>query len=131
MPLPVWLPTWLTNLLGAGWLRGLLGIRKDLVDTKKAKLEVRKLQAEERKRESLITLATFEDVKKYDPNTRKLLDELDDGHRDTEPCLSVDDEGEELDSFTLRLWRQHRLVIIAIIVHVLLFIGVLLFPPFW
>lgn len=72
MPLPVWLPTWLTNLLGAGWLRGLLGIRKDLVDTKKAKLEVKKLQHEEKARNSPIALATFEDVKKYDPKYEEI-----------------------------------------------------------
>jgi hypothetical protein len=76
MPLPVWLPTWLSNLLGTGWLRGLLGIRKDLVDTKKAKLEVKKLQHEERTRNSLITPATFDDVKKYDPKLAAIIREI-------------------------------------------------------
>lgn len=73
MPLPVWLPTWLTNLLGGGWIRNALGIRKDLIDTKKSKLEVKKLEHEEKARNNLITPATMEDIEKYDPKTKELL----------------------------------------------------------
>lgn len=73
MPLPPWLPVWLTSLLGAGWVRGLLGIRKDLVDAKKAKLEVRKLEHEERTRTSPIAPASFDDVKRYDAKRRAVM----------------------------------------------------------
>lgn len=54
------------------WIRDLFGIRKDIIDTKKTKLEITKLEAEERER-NLITPATMGDVKKYDPSLRKLL----------------------------------------------------------
>jgi hypothetical protein len=54
------------------WIRDALGIRKDMVDIKKAKLETEKLEAEKRERD-LITPATLEDVRKYDPKTRALL----------------------------------------------------------
>ncbi|HEX8140685.1 MAG TPA: hypothetical protein VF544_24175 [Pyrinomonadaceae bacterium] len=60
------IPAWLSNFIGFGWIRDLFGIRKDLIDTKKSKLEVRKLEDDERAR-NLITPATFEDVKEYDP----------------------------------------------------------------
>jgi hypothetical protein len=53
------------------WIRDLFGIRKDVIDTKKAKLEITRLEAEERER-NLITPATLDDVKKYDPNYEKL-----------------------------------------------------------
>lgn len=72
MPLPAWLPVWLTNLLGGGWIRNALGVRKDLIDTKKSKLEVKKLEHEERARHSLITPATFDDVKEFDPKYRAI-----------------------------------------------------------
>lgn len=49
-----------------GWIRGLLGIRKDIIDTRKSKLEVQKLQDEELDR-NLITRATIADIEKYDP----------------------------------------------------------------
>ena len=54
------------------WIRDALGIRKDVVDIKKAKLETEKLEAEKRERD-LITPATLDDVKKYDPKTQALL----------------------------------------------------------
>jgi hypothetical protein len=49
-----------------GWIRDLLGIRKDIIDTKKSKLEIQKLQDEELSR-NLITRATIADIEKYDP----------------------------------------------------------------
>ena len=55
-----------------GWIRDFIGIRKDAIETKKAKLEVNRLQDEQRERES-IKRADLEDVKKYDPKTKKLL----------------------------------------------------------
>lgn len=54
-----------------GWLRDLLGIRKDLIDTKKSKLEVRKLEEEELDR-NLITRATIADIEKYDPKLQRI-----------------------------------------------------------
>jgi len=54
-----------------GWIRDLLGIRKDIIDTKKSKLEVRKLQDEELDR-NLITRATLADIEKYDPKYGKI-----------------------------------------------------------
>lgn len=54
-------------------IRDLLGIRKDLVETKKAKLETEKLEHEGRARESMIEKPDAEDVKKYDPKTKKLI----------------------------------------------------------
>jgi hypothetical protein len=53
------------------WIRDLLGIPKDIVDLKKANLELTKLQAEERER-NLITPVSLEDIKKYDPGVQKL-----------------------------------------------------------
>lgn len=54
------------------WIRDVLGIRKDIVDTKKTELEIEKLRDERRAR-SLITPATLDDVKKYDPKREDLL----------------------------------------------------------
>lgn len=56
-------------------IRGLLGIRKDLIDTEKSKLEVQKLQDEERSR-NLITRVSMEDIKKYDPKVRILEERI-------------------------------------------------------
>jgi hypothetical protein len=55
------------------WLRDALGIRKDVIDTKKAKLEITKLEAEERER-NLITPASLDDVKKYDLKYQALIE---------------------------------------------------------
>lgn len=64
------------------WIRNLLGIRKDVIDTNKAKidtlkaeLEVDKLEDEASER-NLITRATLDDVKKYDPKTESLLKKI-------------------------------------------------------
>ena len=54
------------------WIRDLFGIRKDVIDTEKTKLEITKLEAEERER-NLITPASLDDVVKYDPKTSELL----------------------------------------------------------
>lgn len=53
------------------WIRDIFGIHKDIVDTEKASLEIKKLEDEERAR-NLITPATMEDIKKYDPTYREL-----------------------------------------------------------
>jgi hypothetical protein len=53
------------------WIRDILGIRKDVVDTKRTKLEIERLEVEKRERD-LITPATLDDVRKYDPNIQKL-----------------------------------------------------------
>jgi len=54
-----------------GWLRDLLGIRKDIIDTKKSRLEIQKLQDEELAR-NLITRATIADIEKYDPKYSRI-----------------------------------------------------------
>lgn len=54
-----------------GWIRDLLGIRKDIIDTKKSQLEVQKLEEEELAR-NLITRATIADIEKYDPKYNRI-----------------------------------------------------------
>lgn len=56
------------------WIRDLFGIRKDMYDTKRTRLEIKKL--EDAQRDRLITPATLEDVEKYDPKTKRLMDAL-------------------------------------------------------
>jgi hypothetical protein len=58
-----------------GWIRDLFGLRKDYVETEKAVLEIEKLEAEERAR-NLITPATLDDVKKYDPKYKRIRSNL-------------------------------------------------------
>ncbi|HWS86326.1 MAG TPA: hypothetical protein VN282_05155 [Pyrinomonadaceae bacterium] len=48
-----------------GRIRGLSDIQKDMYETKKVRLEIEKL--EEEKRPGRITLATADEVKRYDP----------------------------------------------------------------
>lgn len=69
-----------------GWIRNLLGIRKDVadfekvkIDTLKSELEVDKLEDEASAR-NLITRATLDDVKKYDPKVRRLRRKIDHDH---------------------------------------------------
>jgi len=69
--LETWL-AWLLHKVSFSSTKALTGVRKDLVDTKKAKLEIDKLEDEAEKRESLVTPATFEDVKNYDPKYGKI-----------------------------------------------------------
>jgi hypothetical protein len=57
-----------------GWIRDLFGIQKDMYETKKTRLEIEKIEDE--KRDKLITPASLEDVKKYDPKTRNLLEKI-------------------------------------------------------
>jgi integrase len=54
------------------WIRDLLGIRKDYVDTERSILEIERLEAEKRER-TLITPATLEDIEKYDLKTRSIV----------------------------------------------------------
>lgn len=83
------------------WIRDLLGIRKDYVETKKAALEIAKLLDEQREREFLIR-ASMDDIKKYDPNTQLLLKTIaerrikryDQEHRGVME-IGLDDEGAE------------------------------------
>src|SRR5437588_9592542 len=56
------------------WIRDLFGIQKDMYETKKTRLEIEKIEDE--KREKLITSATLEDVKEYDPKTKELLSKI-------------------------------------------------------
>ena len=55
-----------------GWVRDALGVRKDHIETKKAQLEVKKLEDE--RREQLIKPPTLDEVKKYDPKTRMIIE---------------------------------------------------------
>jgi hypothetical protein len=102
------------------WIRDLFGIRKDAVDTKKAKLEITKLEAEERQRE-LITPASLNDVKKYDPKyeelIRRMLDETSNKMLSLRMLTLV--ELSELRERTRQLRRKRRLLRIGIIVVVL------------
>jgi hypothetical protein len=75
LPLVAWL-TWIADHIGLGSIKNVTGVRKDLVDTKKAKLEIDKLEDEAEKRDSLITPATFEDVKNYDPKYKQINEKL-------------------------------------------------------
>ena len=56
-----------------GWIRDALGIHKDNVEIDKAELEIRKLEEEEIARR-LITPATMDDIKEYDPLYRRVRD---------------------------------------------------------
>jgi tetratricopeptide (TPR) repeat protein len=57
--------TWIATNVGIKSVKEATGIRKDLVDTKKAKLEIEKLEKEADP--PLVRPATFQDVKDYDP----------------------------------------------------------------
>ena len=69
MPLQA-IVTWIANHVGLGSIKNVTGIRKDLTDTKKAKLEIKKLEKEADP--PLVQPATFQDVKEYDPNYQAL-----------------------------------------------------------
>jgi hypothetical protein len=56
------------------WIRDAFGIGKDLVDLKKSKLEIDEL--EHKKQVRLITLVGFDDLEKYDPKLRRLIEEI-------------------------------------------------------
>ena len=60
------------------WIRDLLGIRKDIIDTKKTKLETQKLEKELEEKESLIHKPTFEQIEKYDLKTAQIKKMIDD-----------------------------------------------------
>lgn len=59
-----------------GWIRDLFGIQKDMYETKKTRLEIERLERVERLeqevRDALITRATVDDVKKYDPKITRI-----------------------------------------------------------
>lgn len=58
-----------------GWIRDALGVHKDHIDKKKAQLDVKKLENEEREQSRLVKPATMADIEKYDPKYKKLKDE--------------------------------------------------------
>ena len=58
------------NHVGLGSIKNVTGIRKDLTDTKKAKLEIKKFEKEADL--PVIQPATFQDLKEYDPNYQAL-----------------------------------------------------------
>jgi O-phosphoseryl-tRNA(Cys) synthetase len=53
-----------------GWIRDLFGIQKDMYETKKTRLEIEKIEDENRKK--LITPASLKDVEKYDPKIKAI-----------------------------------------------------------
>lgn len=57
------------------WIRDLFGIRKDLIEAKKAKLQIKKLKDEQREPD-VIEKADFKDIKKYDPKTQELEEKI-------------------------------------------------------
>ena len=60
------------------WIRDLFGIRKDIVDTKKTKLETEKLEKELEEKESPIQKPTFEQIEKYDLKTAQIKKMIED-----------------------------------------------------
>lgn len=54
------------------WIRDLFGLRKDMLDAKKTKFEIAKLEDEESERRGLVQLATLDDIKEYDPKYRAI-----------------------------------------------------------
>lgn len=62
-----------------GWIRDALGLHKDIIDSKKAKLEVHKLEDEKRERD-ILTRATFEDIERYDPKIQLLKKQIKNVH---------------------------------------------------
>jgi hypothetical protein len=57
------------------WIRDALGIRKDLIDIEKSKLEVQRLKDEQITR-NLVARPTLEDINKYDPKLAKLAQRI-------------------------------------------------------
>lgn len=55
-----------------GWIRDALGIRKDLAEVKKTKLEIANLKAKQRERNRFIRLASFEETRQFDPKIRDI-----------------------------------------------------------
>ena len=101
-----------------GWIRDLFGIQKDMYETKKTRLEIEKIEDE--KREKLITLATVEDVKRYDPKVKEL-----------QRCI-LEDMGERIEAPPLDNIPSIRRVIILLLItaaisFILGFISAILF----
>jgi len=58
------------------WIRDLFGIRKDVVDIEKAKLEIAKLEDEAHERSIITTIRPvkgLDEIEKYDPKTRDIM----------------------------------------------------------
>ena len=107
------------------WIRDLFGIRKDYVDTEKAVLEIEKLEAEKRERD-LITPATLDDVKAFDPKLKQILEEV----RKRREGGGGGGIGSSVDSgFTeamlIYLWSYKRkLLIVTIVLSVIIGVGI-------
>ena len=96
-----------------GWVRDFIGIRKDAIETKKDKLEINRLQDEERERES-IKRADLEDVKKYDPKTKKLLRKI--AEEEQRKYVEMRDL---LSMHFLNIWFMFVLIIIFLIIYLI------------
>ncbi len=107
-----------------GWIRDLFGIQKDMYDTKRTRLEIKKLEDAEREK-TLITPATIEDVKKYDPKIQKLLLKI--IEKQNRPTLKQwkpmsKSQLEQLGRIIKeRQKRKRRIVVLTLLIAVLLF----------
>jgi len=68
----IWLSTLIGKVTGEAIKTG-VDTRKSFVETKKAKLEISKLEDEQLERQSLITPASMDDVKKFDHNYQRII----------------------------------------------------------
>jgi hypothetical protein len=84
-------------------------IPKNLIETEKARLEVEQLKFERAERQHLITTATFEDVKQYDPNVKSLHERFQYQQQQQAPA------DYSLSTFELVLWLCAGIGAIALI----------------
>jgi hypothetical protein len=105
-----------------GWIRDLFGIQKDMYETKKTRLEIDEIERKERER-TLITLATLEDVKRYDAALRKVMEaafeEEKKGWLDSQD-LRTGTWIEELVYAELRRQRRKRILLLSCVLAVIL-----------
>jgi hypothetical protein len=103
-----------------GWIRDLFGIQKDMYDTKRTRLEIKKLEEEKEKQAQLISLATLDDVKIYDLKYKALKAAID-RELNNQRILKTEEE-----ILRLRLWykelrkrRIKRIILIMIILSLI------------
>src|SRR5207248_182319 len=108
-----------------GWIRDLFGIQKDMYETKKTRLEIEKIEDEKQGRR--ITLATIQDVEKYDPKTRKLLRKIFEEQGENYHYKKFDRRS-NYSRWKLkeRRRRKRRIIVLALLIAALLFAAVLI-----
>ena len=57
-------------------LKAIIDLLKLRKDVKKTDLEINKLEREQKKAESIIQHASFEDIERYDPKTREIINSV-------------------------------------------------------